>query len=68
MVFNSLVVADYGPRFLGWVGRARHGLVCVAASRYRQDATVRAVMRELVKREGGDCDTCGNCPIGRMHE
>lgn len=65
---NNLVVADYGPRFVGWVGRAPAGLVCVAASRYEQDPNVRAVIRELVERQGGDCELCLNCPIGRMKD
>lgn len=63
---NNLVVADYGPNFVGWVGRASDSLVCVADPSYEREPKVRAIMRELVEQEGGDCDACGNCPIGRM--
>lgn len=63
---NSLVVADYGPHFVGWVGRASDHLVCVATPSYEHDASVRAVIRELVAREGGNCELCHNCPISYL--
>lgn len=63
---NNLVVADYGPRFVGLVVRTSDHLVCVAAPTYEREPAVRAVMRELVVREGGNCELCLNCPIGRM--
>lgn len=63
---NSLVVADYGPHFVGLVGRTPDSLVCVASPRYEHDASVRAVIRELVVLEGGNCEMCLNCPVGRM--
>ena len=68
LVRNNLVVADYGPHFVGLVGRTRSSLVCVASPRYEKDRNVRAVVRELVAREGGDCELCRNCPIGRMKD
>lgn len=66
LVRNSLVVADYGPRFVGLVARTHDSLACVAPPSYKHQPTVRAVMRELVTREGGNCALCLNCPIGRM--
>lgn len=66
LVRNNLVVADYGPRFVGMVARTPDRLVCVATPNYEHEPTVRAVMRELVTREGGNCELCRNCPIGRM--
>lgn len=63
---SKLLTADYGPRFKGLVGRTTDGLVCVASPAYETDSNVRAIMRELVRREGGDCGTCRGCPIGRM--
>lgn len=68
---NNLIVADYGPHFVGLVGRVPEdrmpdSLVCVTTPRYEHDAGVRSVMRELVEREGGDCELCLNCPIGYM--
>lgn len=63
---SSLVVADYGSHFVGLVGRRTNGLICVTTPRYEKDAAVRAVMRELVAREGGDCELCLNCPISYM--
>lgn len=65
MVRGDLVIRDYGPQFTGWAGRTAERIVCVAAPRFEHDPTVRSVVREAVKREGGDCSQCGNCPIGR---
>lgn len=62
---GDLVIGDYGPNFLGWVGRTAERIVCVAAPRFEHDPAVRSVMRELVQREGGDCSKCGNCLIGK---
>lgn len=67
MVHGDLVIADYGPNFLGWAGRTAERIVCVTAPRFEQDLAVRSAMRELVKREGGDCAQCGNCLIGRLN-
>lgn len=63
---SKLLTADYGPRFKGLVGRTANGFVCVASPSYEHDPCVRAIMRELVKGEGGDCDVCRGCPIGRI--
>jgi hypothetical protein len=68
LVRNNFVVADYGPGFIGWVGRMPDHLVCVAPPGYEDEPTVRSVMRELVAREGGNCELCRNCPIGHMKD
>lgn len=65
---NNLVVADYGPRFVGMVARTPEHLVCVTTPSYKHERNVRAVMRELVAREGGNCELCLNCPIGQMRD
>jgi len=66
LVHGKLRAADYGPRFNGWVSRTPTGLACVAPPTYEQDPRVRAIMRELVEREGGDCGQCRGCPIGKI--
>ncbi|EGE40861.1 hypothetical protein SACT1_1496 [Streptomyces sp. ACT-1] len=65
VMHGDLILRDYGPEFYAWVGRTSEKIVCVAAPRFERDPAVRAVMRELVRREGGDCSECGNCPMGK---
>lgn len=66
---NKLVTGDYGPKFRGLVGRQADGsLVCVAPPGYDKDECVRAVMRELVVRQGGDCKACDECPLGGLFD
>lgn len=66
---NKLVIGDYGPKFNGLVARQDDGsLVCVAPPGYEKDACVRAVMRELVGRQGGDCKACDECPLGGLFD
>jgi len=66
-VRSKLVLGDYGPKFKGWVGRtADGGLVCVAAPGYEKDPHARALMRELVSRQGGNCNACDECPLGGL--
>ncbi len=62
---NDFYVADYGPSFRGWVGRTATKLICVAPPTYASDTCVADVMREMVKRQGGDCSVCQGCPLGR---
>ena len=66
---NKLVIGDYGPKFKGLVGRQADGsLVCVAPPGYEKDPRVRAVMRELVGRQGGNCSACDECPLGGLFD
>lgn len=66
---NKLITGDYGPNFKGWVGRmADGGLLCVAAPGYENDPDARAIMRELVGRQGGDCHACDECPLGGLFD
>lgn len=67
LVRSKLLTANYGPSFKGLVARTAAGFVCVAPPTYEQDSCVQAIVRELVLKEGGDCDTCRGCPIGRLH-
>lgn len=62
---SDFYVADYGPNFRGWVGRTATKLVCVAPPTYAADERVADVLRELVRRHGGDCSACNACPLGR---
>ncbi len=63
MVRGELYIADYGPQFTGWIKRRAERMVCVATPRVQTDATARAAIRELVRREGADCAECGGCLI-----
>ncbi len=63
---STLVIADHGPAFRGWVARTRTGReVCVAPPTVGTDPTARQVVRELVTRLGGNCTICAGCFIGR---
>lgn len=65
---STLLTANYGPRFLGWVGRTTDDdLICVAPRDYTHNPRIPTIMRELVARQGGDCTTCRGCPIGDLN-
>lgn len=64
---NNFYVADYGPKFRGWVGRTEDAMICVAPAAYETEPTTVAVMREMVQRQGGDCSICQGCPLGRLN-
>lgn len=65
MVRGDLILADHGPVFIGLIGKALGKLVCVATPKVEEDAAKREFVRDLVRREGGDCYGCHNCLIGR---
>lgn len=62
---HDLVVLDLGPNFHGFRGEIGGTIVCIATPQALHDATERYIMIDLVKRQGGECSTCRNCPIGR---
>lgn len=61
---HGLLIKDFGPGFIGFRGEVDGRLVCVATPAVKHDPEVRAVIRELIRRQGGDCDSCRGCPIG----
>lgn len=60
---NELVIADYGPDFYGWTSQVGERIVCVATPRVEEELPVRRLVRNLIRRHGGDCDTCRGCII-----
>ena len=62
---SDFYVADYGPSFRGWVGRTATKLICVAPPGYDTDERKAEVLRDMVRRHGGDCLACKGCPLGR---
>lgn len=65
MVRGELIIADYGRAFTGWAGVGPEKIVCVAPPEIENDAKIRDVIREMVRRQGGDCASCRACLIGR---
>lgn len=65
MVRGEMFIRDHGPLFLGLAVIVSGRLVCVAAPSYKKDPVVQRTVRTMVRRLGGDCGTCRNCPIGR---
>lgn len=64
---HELLTVDLGPGFTGFQGVVDGKIVCVATPRVEHDAQARRGMRDLIKRQGGDCSACRNCIIGK-HE
>lgn len=62
---HEMVTADLGPGFHGFRGLIDGKLVCVATPQVLHDAAARRIMRDLVRRQGGDCDACRRCLMGR---
>ena len=62
---HDMVTADHGPDFHGFRGLIDGEIVCVATSRVLYDASERRIMRDLVRRQGGDCDQCRACIVGQ---
>lgn len=65
MLHTGALIVDYGPTFRGEAVLSDTGIVCVVPG---QDQAVRnaarPVMRELIQRLGGNCDSCSGCPFG----
>jgi hypothetical protein len=62
---EKLLIEDLGSTIDGWAARVDGSIVCIATPRIAEDAGARRHVRGLVKRLGGDCETCGGCLIGR---
>lgn len=63
---GRMLTADLGPNGIGWAARVNGSMVCVAAPRVLTDPAAAGHMRELVRRQGGDCYSCCGCPLGRL--
>lgn len=55
---------DLGPSFVGWSAQIAGRIVCVVTQRVQHDPEARRAVRELIKRQGGDCGACHACLIG----
>lgn len=65
MVRSELIIADHGPTFISLMTESDETLVCVVTPRFEDDPDVRDTVRKQARRNGRDCGTCLNCPIGR---
>jgi len=61
---RSLLIADLGQEFEGWVGTADGKMICVAPPGITHDAEQRQAMGAVVRRAGGDCTQCKGCILG----
>ncbi len=57
-----------GPDTIGWIGKVNGVTECVAAPQVMYSPSARREMRELVKRNGSDCNSCRLCPIAEMED
>lgn len=55
---------DLGPDFVGYTTTVEEKTVCAVTPAVVSDPDARMVMRELARRQGIDCRTCGGCPVG----
>lgn len=62
---HELLITDLGPGFTGFHGQVAGKIVCVATPRVEYDAQARREVRDLIQRQGGDCDSCRACVIGK---
>lgn len=61
---STLLIVDAGPEFAGWAGSANGRMICVAPPEAADSDEGRRLMREIVRRGGGDCEDCRGCPFG----
>jgi hypothetical protein len=65
MLNTGALIVDYGPTFRGEAVLSDTGIVCVVPGQNQTARDMaRPVMRELVQRLGGNCDSCYGCPLG----
>lgn len=65
MLNTGALIVDYGPHFRGEAIQSDTGIVCVVPGQNQAaSSAARPVMRELVLRLGGNCDSCRGCPLG----
>lgn len=62
---HKVLIEDLGPDFYAWRGKIKDNIVCITTPRIQHDPEARQVVRDLVRRQGGDCDICSACPVGR---
>lgn len=62
---HELITIDVGPGFNAFHGEVDGTIVCVATPKVEHDADARRAVRDLIRRQGGDCAACRNCVIGR---
>lgn len=62
---HEMITADLGPSFCGWRGSVSGKIVCVVTPRVEHDPKKRGIVRELIKRQGGDCESCKACIVGK---
>lgn len=63
---GQMLTADLGTGTIGWRARVNESMLCVATPRVMTDPAARRGMRELVRRQGGDCSSCAGCLIGLL--
>lgn len=61
---SSLLIAEVGPEFAGWAGTIDGRMICMAPPEIAESEDAKRLMREIVRREGGDCGGCQGCPLG----
>lgn len=64
MLHTGALIVDYGPHFRGEAIQSDAGIVCVVPGQDLNRSAARPVMRELIQRLGGNCDSCRGCPLG----
>lgn len=64
MLNTGALIVDYGPTFRGEAVLSDTGIVCVVPGQEQARPAAKAVMREVVQRLGGNCDSCRGCPLG----
>ncbi len=62
---HDMVTVDHGSNFHALRGLVDDELVCIVTPRVLYDASERRIVRDLVRRQGGDCDQCRACIVGR---
>lgn len=62
---HEMITVDLGHSFIGWHGKVGGRILCVVTPRVATDARARAVVRDLVTRQGGDCASCLGCVVGQ---
>ena len=67
-MMGKLLTEDLGSGTVGWAAKVNGSMVCIAAPHVLHDPAGRREMRELVRRQGGNCADCAGCPIGRMRD
>lgn len=62
---HDVITADLGPEFYGFYGQVAGKIVCVMTPAVEHDPAARRIVRDLIRRQGGDCASCRACPVGQ---